>query len=390
MLTPKHAHSAFFAASLVFLFLFIFWLFYILPASPKMLGRDFLSYYIGANIVKNGEIRRIYDLPTQLSYQNALSGVVASKVLPYRALVVSSFIYMPFTFMSLISAYKYFILFQFISVAICVYCLVKDLGTKPLPLILLLMHPVLWINYYQGQPSLLLLLFLLLSVSQFRKGKRLFAGILLSLVLLKPQFFPLVIFMNILASDRRFLIGSLLSGFFLFFFNLFLYGLDFIKDYIVFLQLTETPYYGSHLGASFSIKSVVELVGVLFRKDFSVLFIPINTIIVCVVGIMLFLNKERIKGFGEKLGLCILLSIPLGMHLLNHDLVLLILPVCVFVADINLERQGVFFWTVYFITSIYFIINFAVLIDTSVVGLVPLLVFLYFYVRKYYISNKTS
>ena len=258
-----------------------------------------------------------------------------------------------------------------------------ELGVKIPFIILLLIHPILLINFIQGQPCLLQLFFILVSLSFFRSKKYLLAGLFISFILIKPQIFAILVFMSILVKNRHFILGSMLGALTMFLINIFLYGKNFVGDYITLLQKTNTPYYGSHIGASYTIQSILERVDRIIGLKISWDTLPISFLLIAAIGIVLFFIRDRLQGnFGENLGLSILLAIPLGAHLLNHDLIILAIPVGIYFYPFNSTYKLIYIGIVYILTWTYFLLNISVLYNTSLIGLGILSIFSCFYIKN--------
>lgn len=230
------------------------WLVGVLPSSmSNIFIFDFSSYYLGATVVKEKDTKNLFNIQKQIQTRNVISGHEDIIILPYRAPVTTSLPYIPITLLEIEAAYRYFFLFQILILFISSYIASKVLKLPNIFVFLTAISPPLLGRIIQGQLSILIYLFSLLSICLYHKKMYFLSGISLSFILLKPQLLPIILFILIIEKRRYFIYGLVSSSLIIFLTNIFFYGVNFVKDYLNFLQYTETPIYGSHVGASYTI-----------------------------------------------------------------------------------------------------------------------------------------
>lgn len=375
---------AFLAGLFTFIILTLLWVSFIKPAEIELLGRDFLNYYLGSKIVADGNVKQIYDINYQLNYQNRLVNKDVEKILPFRAPITTSYIYYPFTFLDPVEAYKMFVLLQLFTLSACIYILIKELELNLLYIPLLCAHPIVIINILQGQPSILLLFFISLSLLLFKEKKYILSGIAISLLLIKPQVLSIIFFLFILLNNNKFRLGTIIGSLGISLINLLTYGKNFVKDYLKFLQFTDSPYYGSHIGASHTIKSLLELGEFCLKVELSNYTIIVSLALIAAIGLFLGLKKRKgtIDSDSDVIyGLSVLITIPISIHLLNHDLVVLALPVAIIVSKLKTVREKLVLFLIYSLTWFYYFLNISYLYNVSLIGFILLLIFCYYYIR---------
>jgi hypothetical protein len=242
------------------------------------------------------------------------------------------------------------------------------------------------INIIQGQPSIAILFFLLFSLLLYKKKEFSISGVVLSLLLIKPQLFPIIFFLFLLIENRKFKIGAIFGSVSIFLINLIMYGKDFVTDYLKFLIFTDKPYYGSHIGASHTIKSIIELIDAVLKTDFSKYTMFISLVLIGILGLILINKREVINSRNIDIealyGLSILISAPLTIHLLNHDLIIMALPACVIASTHKALSLKPGFWILYILTWIYYLMNISFLYNKSVIGVFIIFGFIYYYVKN--------
>ena len=175
----------------------------------------------------------------------------------------------------------------------------------------------------QGQISLILTLNLLF-IYQFIKLKKSFiAGILYSLLLLKPQYLIIFPFLFILTKNKhRFISGALLSFSILLLISGWVSGPAALLNYPAFILSTENPHhrtYANHMG---SLNSLLSL-PFLSLSPFSIL---IFNGLLYLFFLVLFIQRYRLIGFEQSFAAAVLLSMLFAIHVLSPDWALLLIP----------------------------------------------------------------
>ncbi len=232
---------------LISLIFFIVSFFYLLFEAKTLTGTDFVSFITGAKMLREGYSKRLYDKDLQFKYQQKISFPETREwLLPFRNPPVVPLIFIPFTFFSLRTSFILLfaintkILFVFSNRVFKFFPLLSKF--KVVYLISFLYLPSVSILVL-GQFSALLVLVFLFIYYFCKKGLYFKAGVLSSLLILKPQFLVFLPFLFVLISRKRELIKGFLLGFGpLLFINILISGRSLFFDYPKFLIETETVF----------------------------------------------------------------------------------------------------------------------------------------------------
>ncbi len=286
-------------------------------------GTDFISFYTGALIVRNGEGRFLYDEKTQGKYQKPFSQNLSVKLLPYRNPPFVALFFIPFTLFSFGNAY---LLLGFLNMGAVLF--IGYLSRKlfinirqPIffSLIPLLYWPVIQ-NFILGQISLFLSLVFFLVYLFYKKGRYFSAGLIIGLLLFKPQYLLITPFLFLLSKGKSFLMGLIVSALVILAVSFLVSGFTGLAKYPHFIAATENPIYGSRIWHYYTLDSALKMVG--FGDKSAVLnFFLYLTFFVLFVFRKKFLSFDRIFVF---ITLC---AILFSVHSLTHDSAILLLPI---------------------------------------------------------------
>ena len=227
---------------------------------------DFFAFYTAGLMVRSGEIKKIYDIPTQLKYQSQILGKEAKSYPLFRYLPFAAPVFYPFTFFNF---YEAFFLLLVVNVILIIFMIIiskktfKNLTRFKLWFLLPFSYYPIILTLVKGQVSIFLALVLLLIYRLLSK-RPLIAGILFSFLLIKPHFFlaGLPFFFLITKDKKNFLLGVFLASLFLFLLSVVLVG---------FKELLQFPFY--------TLSSEVNLRGiapeVIVNVDLFLIFTPI-------------------------------------------------------------------------------------------------------------------
>lgn len=334
-------------------------------------------------MMKVGKQKDIYNIKNQISLKNKLLNLEDQRVLPYKAPLTGSFTYYPFAFLNPMCAYKTFFLLQIIILSVCCYLLLDKFSVSTLFPILFSISPPVVGALLQGQQSIIITFITMMSIILYDKKRNFLSGILISLILIKPNLLPIIIFILVIIKNRSFIYGLITGGLGILFTNIFFYGTSFVKDYLNFLVLTETPYFGAHKGASHTIKIILETIDSLLKINTSKLILPISLLLISIVALVLYIKKGKINmNFKEKIGLSIILGIPLGLHINTYDLSLLIIPLAILSNHISSKIS--FLWKLIFILlfTIYTLFNFTIIPILTLISLFIIFVLTFSYIKR--------
>ena len=298
---------------------------------PKLpiAGTDFTAFLTGAQMIKEGKGKLLYDLKSQRATQQEIIKPIwpyEKRLLPFRSLPFVGFFFLSFSYFNLILSYKLFVVFNLVLLFLFILLSTRLFEainkSKAWLLIPLVYIPVLH-TLVQGQISLILTLNLLF-IYQFIKLKKSFiAGILYSLLLLKPQYLIIFPFLFILTKNKhRFISGALLSFSILLLISGWVSGPAALLNYPAFILSTENPHhrtYANHMG---SLNSLLSL-PFLSLSPFSIL---IFNGLLYLFFLVLFIQRYRLIGFEQSFAAAVLLSMLFAIHVLSPDWALLLIP----------------------------------------------------------------
>ena len=351
---------------------------YVFPFSrvPKdvVARADYLSYYTGAKLIQEGRGDLIYNLEEQHSLQlRLIKPFVSSHPHPFKAPPFVGLVFLPFSLVSYFFSYKVF------AVASILLLFVFDLFVmRLLPdvkklsywfLVPFLFYPVIQVALF-GQISLILLLVLFLIYYYLKSGKPFAAGLVSGFLLLKPTYILMLPFIFLITDKRRrYFSGVLISVGVLFVTSVILAGFEAVLSYPEFLFATENLKYGVPLLYLFSFVSNLLNVPVIGGYDYYFL-LTINFILYF-AGLLLFFKEYKQIGLERSFVVATLLSLVFGVHVLLHDLTLLLIPIFILLnlhykKDKNKVPYGLF------VVVILFLLPLVVFIPATYLGSIVL------------------
>jgi glycosyl transferase family 87 len=164
---------------------------------------DFILYYTAGQIVKEGQVRHLYDYELQREFELSLTG--RPYPMPFIHPPFESLLFVPLAFFTYEWAYRIWALVNFLLVGVSAYLLrgyllnVRRLSLRVV-FILAWFIPI-WVAILHGQDSILMLLFFALAFLSFKQNQDSKAGLWLGLAMMK---FQLVLpFMAVFFVRRR-------------------------------------------------------------------------------------------------------------------------------------------------------------------------------------------
>lgn len=316
-------------------------------------GSDLVSYLTGAMVIRQGKGEMIYDLSTQFSFQQEIARPSVKKnLLPFRSPPVVGLIFVPFTYSSLVQAYKLFALFNLLILVLFTFFSVK-IFKKIINYKLWAFIPFIFVpavhSMLAAQISLILMLLYLFLYKFIKSEKSQAAGVLCGLLLLKPQYIISLPFFFLLSKDRRrFIIGFISSFLLLVLVSVYVSGMGSILNYPQFLLFTESSVFGSRAQEMFS-------VGAIFLSNLHISSLGLYGVLAFNAGLyftalFIFVKRYKLVSFDQSFITATLFSLVFAIHVLSHDLTSLLVPVFVLlnrVAALEARRtNSVVFFTV--------------------------------------------
>jgi len=291
---------------------------------------DFRGYYAAGQIVRTGDGQHLYNYETQRIAQGMSPNLDISKMRfvapPFTALVFAPFSKLPF-----IPAYVAFLIFNLVAAGLALFLIRPSAPTlfahaTAASAVLFLSFFPLGIALGQGQLSVLLLLLYCAAHLAMQRNSPFFAGLLVSLALMKFQTALPVALLFLVWRKWRFMGGFALGAFVLFLISLATVGVTHVGQIHAFSTNALTAVRsGPRPGLDPS--SMTNLYGLacfLLTKTWA----NIATIVASVVLLAWAARKPASMPFAVLVALCV------SVHLYLHDLTLLLMPLI-----IMLDRQ---------------------------------------------------
>ena len=312
-------------------------LFLIAPNPYLAAGSDFISYFTGASIIKDNKTHLIYDITTQEEYFENI-------IYPYKGEVFNRYIsppfvaimFLPFTFINYFTAYKLFFIANLGLFSIFLYILSKvftrlEEKYKFFYIISFYFIPAAT-TLFMGQTSFLLAIIFLLIYINLAKNRSKEAGMLSAALLVKPQFIiaiPLVLLL--VKKKKQFLLWFLGVTFFLFLISLLIAGPKALSDYLPSLLSTENPQFGNRAHQMFSFHAATTYF--FFNSNLSNIYSLIVNLVVYLSSLYLFAKRIIKMRLKTAFILVLFLTLTFSIHVLSHDLTLLLLPIFIIIND---------------------------------------------------------
>lgn len=338
---------------------------------------DFVSFLTGSSILSSGNAQNIYNLETQKVAQLLIKqSSDISTLLPFRSLPFLALLFKPFLSYNLITAYKTFLIINFGFVIIFTYFSGEIFPNLKRSfywfLIPFAFFPFLH-GLFLGQISSILLVLTLAIYFLLKNKKDTVSGILSAFLLIKFQYLTMVpMFFLLSGKKRKFLIGFLVTFSILALININLVGLDTIIEYPHFLSSTETGGFGSRPVEMFSLGSFLLM---LSKGSISFSDLLISNLLVYLFMLWIFYKNLKKVKFNDLFIFIILTSLFFGIHVLDHDLMILLVPIYILINEYFKSRKEK---GLLIISIVLFMLPFTVFINAAFI-FASLLIMIAFY-----------
>ena len=296
----------------------------------KCIHGDFINYYGASMIAADKENRHnLYNIQTQLTYfdkhliEKDLNESL-SYSLPFRAIPATTLLYMPLVTMENPVSYK-LIAFATISYALFAASVVFLSDNKWLNTWLLMFNPALTAGF-SGQPSLVIAATLGWIMHFILTSSYTNAGFLMAVLLIKPQFFTVVVPLLVITKFHRKLVMGFLTGSTIMYLvsAIIMDRLFWIKEYFQLVASTESGSYGSFGGIQYAIQHAILNISEAITHNSS-WTIPI-LLSVLLYGVLLW-DLSKKADLEEKIIKAVFVGVLFSYHLYLHDLALLTIPI---------------------------------------------------------------
>ena len=289
-------------------------------------GTDFISFRTGAKILISQDRKNMYDISVQKEFQKERVDSGGS-LLVYKNPPPLAAVFIPFAFLSPVTGYRIFLIFNILALISAVFFLEKQIFPKPNLLYYLIpfvFWPVISV-LITGQISILLLLLFICLYSILKSDKPFKLGITSSFLLLKPQYLIFIPFLFILVRKKTEFIKGLAVGVILFsIIVVMISGVDFFQVYPSFLIATESSEFGSHTLSYVGLVSLLLFAGEYLNWP-AFLAYAVNSLFY--ISALYFFSKFRSGKLPYLFSAGIFFTVSLSVHTWVHDLVLLLIPI---------------------------------------------------------------
>jgi hypothetical protein len=298
--------------------------------SPNYLYQTDLmaSFLTGAMVIREGDADKLYNLDTQLEYQNKVTvPVIRNKLLPFRNTPLVGFFYIPLTFLTLKNAFIVVFVFNILLLIFFNKLFIRFTGKSNNTLLLWMISLFFWpsvATLLTGQNTGAFLVLLTLIYILILKKRYFLSGVVGSFMLLRPQcilFLPFLL--PFIGEKKKFLIGFLTFAFLLLIANIIVSGYPVLLKYPNFVMASEIPEFGNRLN---KITSVYFLFKQYFPNTSSSAGVLINCILYTFVLILCYLFNNK-SSFDKNYIIGILAISIFSIHSLSHDLIVLLIPI---------------------------------------------------------------
>jgi hypothetical protein len=181
-------------------------------------GSDFQLFTNGSNLILNGNKDKLYDIEY---YKKLILDKGTEKVYRPHYTPILYYFYIPFSsiplFWGIFLSTLLFILLYCISVLIIIYTFRRLNNLKYLIILISMFFPPFFYAILNGHPSVLWIFLLTLGFFFSKKGNPFISGMILSLLILKPNFYLLIFIIFLFSLQPRLLFG-LITGSIIFIF----------------------------------------------------------------------------------------------------------------------------------------------------------------------------
>jgi Glycosyltransferase family 87 len=320
---------------------------YTLPlfSSELLTDSDFISFYTGWEIVRNGDGPKLYDLELQTAYQSELWGSAGApfnfRLLPFVNPPHAALIFMPLAYLSPRAAAFVFLGFNCL-VGVWVLRRLWQLAAgwsqsaRVLLITTILGTEVFWYGLATRTLTLIILACLIEYYRALKGGRDLGAAVWLITATIKPQLILLPAFIPLVRRRWRLIAIAFSLGILIAFCISLGLGFHIWKDYV--LLLREVSFHGEAYGASPLLMNNLRMI--LYRTLPPLLVLPLVYLGLLVGIAATFWLWRSARAFELKFALTLLIGLCLAPHLNYQDTLIAFLPASILYERARLESGG--------------------------------------------------
>lgn len=359
------------AISLTILSLFITSGDFLLTHNPKSM--DFIAFFTGATIL-NHDPSQLYNFTSQQITQGKL---LSNSKLVFLAFINPPFtalLFVPFLKLGLINAYDVWLMINSLLLSLFFYFSYQQI--KPIKWYWALLFVLCILTFVPiptslllGQLSILLSLIMLLSWIFLKNGYEFRSGLMLSLLLIKPQLLLLPFLFVLIQKRKKLLYGMICGLIFLFSISYFLVGWNGIITYASTLNAAfyGNTSYGIDLMSEHTIQTALLI---LFQThSLNSIRIPWVLTIICIILPTLFIWSKKFSSTSMptslQFALLIITVLLTSPHTHFYDLSLLTVAAVILLSEIKKLKQKEKKFLITFLILCYCIEFFGTLFDVQ-------------------------
>ncbi|HMO34415.1 MAG TPA: glycosyltransferase family 87 protein [Gemmatales bacterium] len=312
----------------------------------RIRGRDFLHFYLAGRMVAEGRSDLLYDQERFLELQKSISPVddknppYVSVYPPHSALLFSLLGRLPYP-----RAVEIWWLIQLLCIVASASLLVRYVKSN-LGLIPAAWYVTIWLGifafnpilntFWNGQISALLLLLFVAGFTLHNQKYFFLAGMLLSLISLKPQLAVGLFLWLVLRRDYNALLGMLLGGLLQLTVVIGILGPEVIGEYLKNARLASS-WYAIYTMSPDHQHALAGILTTWFGSAFSAYAMLVQTMLAAAAGYVLWNYQKSALEYA----LAIIFTLCCAPHLLTYDLSYLLIAVATFI--VSLPQYGMLF-----------------------------------------------
>jgi hypothetical protein len=304
-------------------------------------GVDFRHLYTAGYMVRTGHGPEIYDFPASAAYQERLVGTGGLN-LPFNHFAYEALLFLPLSYLSYKSAYLVFMGVNFALIFLSVRATwppaawIAD-ASRMLPLLLFGFLPF-GHALIEGQDSILMLTVVAYTFVLLSRNRDLAAGLVLGLAMFKFQFvIPIAVLVG-LQRRWRFSAGFAFSAALMVAMSVGVVGIEGLRTYASYLASMSAHLNSTADSMRFGVwpHIMANVRGMVFVGLHNWVTPRTLQIVTAVCSIALFLWAVRKKLVFE---LIVIVAVLLSYHAIEHDLVLLLVPLLKFAPTPDTETK---------------------------------------------------
>ena len=301
---------------------------------------DFTAFYTAGKILKTGQAKHLYNLKLQWTIQQQFAGSVNIRngPLPYIRPPFQSIVFLPLSYLEYRAAFVVWMILKVFILLMVPLLLRPYLPNHVSPWLvgpLMLAAAPVAVDLLQGQDSIVLLLFCVLSFIAAERGADFQSGAFLGLGLFKFNLIIPIVLVLLFGRKPRFAAGFFLTALILFLISISLLGWKEVFQYPTYLWDI------SHMSGMGVIppQNMSNLRGLLtlglgrFCSQTSMDVIYALLAMCGIVFIAMFSNRTGARNFASTFSLALIAALFLSTYSASYDWTLLLLPVLVLAKD---------------------------------------------------------